>query len=706
MEIVAPAGSESGLRAAVLAGAGAVYLGLPFFGARAKAQNFQLEDLKQNIDFAHAFGTRVFITMNTLIKDSELDKAVELAEFAYDCGADAIIVQDIRFIERLKQKLPKMPLHASTQIGVHNAQGAKTLMDMGVRRVVLARETLPEDIRKIKETGVEIEFFVQGALCVSFSGNCYFSSLASSYSGNRGKCMQLCRKQYVFNNSKGYHLSAKDICLYSKLNELQNLGVDAIKIEGRMRSEEYVSQAVTVYKSGMPTKQAIDTLKDVFNRGNYCSAYIDDNSQFNIIYSKMQSNMGLFVGKISDKRQNTLLVKGYNPSIGDGYKILYKGKEVGGACEKNGNIVSDCKFKIGDELYRTYNGALKQQIKERELTQLLPIDVFVNAVAGNVPTVKISYNNEVVEVSGENCVDFAINKSITVDDVIKSFNKVAEFPFKPTIRVNVSENAFLPISTLNTLRRNAYLAMYEAIVKRNTPDRILQSPYKFNYNQFKGQGTMIMVDCDHISKEVESLIDYIVVNPKDYTNFSIPKTQKPVLLNLPITMRGNDIKIIEKAINRSEICAVISNNVYTFNLTDKPILLGTGHNVIGNCKFSHIRSYESDDVSGDNNFVYVYGNAPVMTLCHCPYGKCINCNGNDVLIDENGRNFTMRRYKVDHCYWQILNCVPHNLMVNRKTDYRNKFYDCTGLSSNEILQVLNDKFTNDFTRGNINKGLK
>ncbi|MDE7464706.1 MAG: U32 family peptidase, partial [Clostridiales bacterium] len=233
-----------------------MYLGLPMFGARAKAENFALETLKDEIDFAHVFGTKVFITLNTLIKDDEMAKALEMARIAFDSGADAAIVQDIRYIERLKSELPEFPLHASTQMGVHNADGAKMLIDMGIRRAVLSRETLPEDIPAIKRTGIEIEFFVQGALCVSFSGNCYFSSLASSYSGNRGKCIQLCRKPYTKGGERGYFLSAKDICLYDKLDSLKELGVDAIKIEGRMRSDEYVAQTVRVYKSNMTVAEA------------------------------------------------------------------------------------------------------------------------------------------------------------------------------------------------------------------------------------------------------------------------------------------------------------------------------------------------------------------------------------------------------------------------------------------------------------------
>lgn len=321
MQLVAPAGSFDALKAAVNSGADAVYLGMPQFGARAKARNFSDGELALAVEYAHMFGAKVFVTLNTLIKDGEMRAALDAAKRAYDCGADAAIVQDIRFIERVKRELPELALHASTQMGVHNADGAKAILDMGVKRAVLARETLPEDIADIKKTGIEIEFFVQGALCICFSGNCYFSSLASSYSGNRGKCMQLCRKKYDLHGKTGYFLSAKDICLYDKLDRLKALGVDAIKIEGRMRSTEYVARAVSVYKSSMPDAEANNALKEVFNRGDYCSAYFDNDAPHRIVYSAAQSNIGTHIGTVSAVKGNEISVGGFVPHAADGFKL-------------------------------------------------------------------------------------------------------------------------------------------------------------------------------------------------------------------------------------------------------------------------------------------------------------------------------------------------------------------------------------------------
>ncbi|MCH5162591.1 MAG: U32 family peptidase [Clostridiales bacterium] len=702
MQIVAPAGSKSGLRAAVNAGADAVYLGLPLFGARAKAENFPLETLKSEINFAHVFGTKVFITLNTLIKDDEMQTALDMAKRAYDCGADAAIVQDIRYIENLMRILPHFPLHASTQMGVHNADGAKVLLDMGIRRAVLSRETLPEDISEIKKTGIEIEFFVQGALCISFSGNCYFSSLASSYSGNRGKCMQLCRKQYIKDGKRGYFLSAKDICLYDKLDVLEKLGVDAIKIEGRMRSDEYVAQAVRVYKSNMPSDEARDALKAVYNRGDYCAAYIDGNGPFNVIYSKSQGNIGKSVGKISKVVGKRVVVNDFEAHQNDGFKILRNGEEIGGAHAVNGEISADCACKVGDELRRTHDGALSQKLLAFE--RKIDIDVSVDLAPEVPPVVTATAGAVSITHCGEHVPQIAKSCAIANEDVFRAFNKVSDTPFSPKLHINITGAPFLPVSALNELRRTAYAKLYSALAEANAPIRKKQAEYKLDYNKFDGHGAILLIDdAAVLTPDIVDKIDYIAIDPRDYGDFSVPDVGKPILLNAPITARGKDIDIIKSAIENVGIYGVISNNLYTLRLTDKPILLGTGHNIIGYTDFPHITSYEADKIEG---FAYMYGYAPMMTLCHCPYGKCINCDGYDELIDESNRKFKLRRYKLTHCYWQLLNCVPHDLR-NAAEKHKDRVYDCRGMSASDILCVLNgDRIDSSFTRGNINKGLK
>lgn len=700
MELVAPAGSFSALRAAVNCGANAVYLGMPNFGARAKAENFGVDTIKSAVEYAHLFGTKVFVTLNTLIKDGELSSALDLANIAFESGADAAIVQDLRFIKLLKRELPNFVLHASTQMGIHNEFGARALLDLGISRAVLARETLPDDIGKIKSTGIDVEFFVQGALCICFSGNCYFSSLASSYSGNRGKCMQLCRKPYFFGGEKGYFLSAKDLFLYDKLKLLETLGVDAIKIEGRMRSDEYVSQAVRTYKSAMTSDEAREALKSVFNRGNYCSAYLDKNAPFRVVYSKSQANIGKFIGRIDDVKKKTVCVRGFTPDDADGFKITRGGVEIGGASVNDGKIIADCDCKRGDELNRTFDGKLSRELSE--IKRKIAVAVDVKITNGELPRVTVSDGKKEFNVCGENVPQAARSRAIDADDVKRAFEKTGELPFDVTIRATVDDGLFMPVSALNELRRNAYEAVKRGRIDGYEVKKSVAEYRGVEYNKFAGRGTVLMVDgFDVLDDEILSAIDYVAINPRDYGKIDVRRISKPVLLNMPIVMRGDDEKILRRAVDMPEFDGVISNNLYTLKFTNKPILLGTGHNIIGKCELPHIGSFEADSKS--DGWTYVYGYAPIMTLCHCPYGKCIDCDGNDTLTDESGRKFAMRKYTLAHCYWQLSNCVPHDLI---SSVYDNKFYDCTGHDRKAIKRVLAGDIGNAYTRGNTNKGLK
>ncbi|MCH5351172.1 MAG: U32 family peptidase, partial [Clostridiales bacterium] len=704
MQLVAPAGNFEALRAAVINGADAVYIGMPKYGARAKADNFDLSEFERAVKFSHAYGVKIFATFNTLIKDGEMIDAVKSAAEAYRMGADAVIVQDLRFIKELKKSLPDLTLHASTQMGIHNADGAKALIDMGISRAVLSRETLPSDIPEIKKTGIDIEFFVQGALCICFSGNCYFSSLASSYSGNRGKCMQLCRKKYTFGNNTGYYLSAKDLCLYDDLNRLKELGVDAIKIEGRMRSAEYVAQSVRVYKSNMHSSVALEALKSVFNRGDYCNAYLDEGAPFRVLYPKSQANIGTHIGKIEKVSGKKLFVGGFRPSAGDGYKLMRGGIEVGGAAENNGEIIADCAVKQGDEIRRTFDGALSRELKQFD--KKIDINVRVELEADKKPTVSLCCGEVKVLVEGDDKIYSATGSGITNDDIIKAFNKTADYPFYPTIESDIVGAVFTPVSSLNALRRKSYDRLYSALYSR-LPVRKTQPPYALDYNKFEGNGKILAVnDLSALTPEILGKVDYVAFDPDDYGTVNqcdFSHIDKPILLNLPVTMRGGDKKVIESAISNAKIYGVISNNYYTLKLTNKPILLGTGHNIIGDCALPHITSFEADRVG--NGFAYAYGYAPVMTLTHCPYGKCINCKGEDVLTDEQRRVFRFHRYKVAHCYWQLLNCVPiYHAADKLKTN--NLYYDCRFLNASKIKKILDGDFSGEYTRGNMNKDLK
>ena len=315
VELLSPVGDFDCLKAAVQNGANCVYFGANLFSARAYAKNFNDEELKNAIEYCKIRGVKTNLTLNILIKDDELKQAFELAKKAYEFGIDAIIVQDLGLAKMLIKAFPDLPIHGSTQMSVHNLQGALELQELGFSRVVLSRELSIEEIEYIcQNSTIEIECFIHGALCISYSGQCLFSSIIGGRSGNRGTCAQGCRLPYelIENENtvldKGYLLSTRDLCSLDYIPRLINCGVTSFKIEGRMKSPEYVATVTKIYRkyidlalSGKP--YIIDetdrkNLMQVFNRGNFSSGHLDTHPNRNLIFTEKPNNMGLFLGQI------------------------------------------------------------------------------------------------------------------------------------------------------------------------------------------------------------------------------------------------------------------------------------------------------------------------------------------------------------------------------------------------------------------------
>ena len=279
MEILAPAGGPEALRAAVFAGADAVYLGGPAFGARANAKNFSREELAQAVEFCHSRGVRVHVTVNILLKDQELEEALDFVRFLCGLPVDAVLVQDVGLFSLLRERAPQLPLHASTQMSLHTPQGVKLLWELGASRVVLARELSLEEIREIRQAcPVELESFVHGALCMSVSGQCYFSALLGGRSGNRGSCAQPCRLPFAAPGGTGHDLSLKDLSFVEELGQLKQAGVCSAKIEGRMKRPEYVAAAVSACRRAAQGEavppQLLEDLQAVFSRSGFTQGYL------------------------------------------------------------------------------------------------------------------------------------------------------------------------------------------------------------------------------------------------------------------------------------------------------------------------------------------------------------------------------------------------------------------------------------------------
>jgi putative protease len=374
MELLAPAGSKESFKAAIAGGADAIYLGGKNFGARRLAENFTDSELKAAVKIAHEHGVKVYVTVNTLIKEGEIQPVFSYLDFLSSINADAVIIQD-RGILRIICENFSIPVHASTQMGIHSPEGAIWAQKNGVARIILARELHLDELQKIrKAVNLELEVFIHGALCYSFSGQCLFSSTLGGRSGNRGLCVQPCRKQYTLVDERGYLLSTADIFGVEALPDLLKIGVDGLKIEGRMRSPLYVYLTSNIYskaikraeegKAPLMTERERELLQVVFNRG-FCKGYLYED---NVMQRKYPGSRGLPLGKASSDGEK-LLAKADNLRLNDGV-TLYRGDEkVGGFVirtveKKDGFLVLSPPFRVPKGEYQLY------KTKDREFSSI------------------------------------------------------------------------------------------------------------------------------------------------------------------------------------------------------------------------------------------------------------------------------------------------------------------------------------------------
>lgn len=379
-ELLVPAGSMEPFIAAVENGADAVYVGGRLFNARMNAGNFDDETLRYALDYAHLRGVKVFVTMNTLIYDQEMDEALEYAEFLYHAGVDALIVQDLGLGSRIRQMLPDFPLHLSTQATVFDAEGVRIAGELGYERVVLSRELSLQEIEEAcQETGTDIEMFVHGALCICYSGQCQMSRYYGGRSGNRGACAQPCRLPYegrLDNGSKrsGHLMSPKDLCLIDDLGTLIDAGVYSFKIEGRMKSPEYVAVVTRIYRKYIDeylekgfyrvSPEDREALMQIFNRGGFTAGYLQGNPGKKLMSESIPKNQGISIGEVVSVRKGSTLVDvccDREPEMGDGIEIRPDGKLSGKAVS---NIISYRK-PLGNGVYRI--GDFKEPVNRGDL---------------------------------------------------------------------------------------------------------------------------------------------------------------------------------------------------------------------------------------------------------------------------------------------------------------------------------------------------
>jgi len=502
MKIVAPAGNMERFYAAVKAGAQEIYMGLKGFGARRNAENFTLEEYKEALDYAHKRGVKIFLTLNTIMMEKEMDFLYENLKALYEHGLDAVIVQDLGYFRYMKENFPDMEYHGSTQMTVGNHIEAEYLRKIGFKRVVLPREMTFEEIKKIREnSSIELEIFVSGALCVCYSGNCYMSSFIGSRSGNRGMCAQPCRKEYTDSKgNKGYFLSPKDQLLgYDEIQELKKIGIESIKIEGRMKDPNYVFETVEYYYQMINEKKAEERVSEIFNRG-YSKGYFNgaDSSLINKNYSyNLGKEIGLIFGRELKLKDRVILGDGITylskdfEKLGGGYlnKIEVKSsKEARKTAEAGETIFLKDVPRGSKYIFRSFAKEVNDDIenKLKRYDQKLDITGEFFGNLGEKPVLILeAVNNHGKKIKvkklGENEIEAAAKRAATTEEIIEKLKETGDSTFNITnIVCHISEGIFLPVSVIKSLRRAASMELEELIIesyRRKTGNRY-QLPYE------------------------------------------------------------------------------------------------------------------------------------------------------------------------------------------------------------------------------------
>lgn len=761
VEILSPAGSIDALKSAVANRADAVYLGLEQFNARLKADNFSTQNLKEWVEFCHLYGVKVYVTINTLIKQKEVPLIDNLLICCENSGVDAIIITDLAVVAKAHKLCPSVALHASTQMGVHNYLGAKFLQELGFSRVVLSRECRLEDIKEIKQhTNLEIEYFVHGALCVSFSGGCLLSSIASGNSGNRGLCLQPCRKEYTesLTGKTGYLLSPKDQCLIEEIKQLVEAGVDSLKIEGRLKSAEYVGVVTAKYRKAVDgfaiSTEDISEIKRVFNRGGFSKGY-SFTDKGKILYTKSQNNIGERIGEIINSTKSKdyfkLEIKSdFELKNGDGVKIFRQDSEVGGfeisIIEKNKNcykVYSKYPFSRGDIVSITTDTALQKKYN----VDIMPkIKVDLNCTIFNTQVkIEAKTNNHIFNYLEICNFEVAKNSITSIDEIKNQFNKTGGTPFEfSDIQVEMEEKLFIPKSIVNNIRRNLIEFLKVEIIKVNTP-------VKKEKTEFAGQNYILnfnekykIKSYDNSDIVIADKIDFDGLNCKsttkivlNYNNFdkiilNYAKNHNNLYLKLPKIAMKADLEVILKFMEKlPKSVGIYAENYYQYYLaviTDRPIIGGLGLNiynresvqVLGLKSFvvsSELTKSEINDI-GLSCSVFTFGYLPVMYFCHCPIKhftgcNCNNCKYNDYILSDKYGEYKVRRIKVVNCYFEMLNSSCHAIAKNQ---LGKNMFSCIDISVLEnSVQSVNNYLNNPcfifdnsikLTKGQFLRGIK
>ncbi len=726
IELLAPAGDMLSLKSAVNSGCNAVYLGGKNFNARSSANNFSNEELEEIVDYCALRNVKVFLTVNTLYKESELEMLFEFLNKMYTIGIHAFIVQDIGVGMFIKKYFPKVALHASTQMNAHSLNDVLYLESIGFDRVILARELTISEITEIKgKAKIEIEVFGHGALCVSYSGQCLMSSFIGGRSGNRGKCAGTCRLQFDLLDEnhnplhRGYLLSTKDLHALSHINELKKIGVNSIKLEGRMKSYEYVGQITKTYRQAIDgltiTEKEYDNIKQIFNRGGSLSTgYLENKKSIEMMSIETPKSTGVLIGEVIEydnfREMCTIALK-KDVIAGDGIEIwTTKKPHVGCAINKPAGAKDKIKVKIkgeintGDKVYRSYDKSLIDSLKHvhKDVRQEV-INGSIKAVLGEKIELIFWNDNVLVSTFGD-VVERAEKAPLTAEKILEKISKTGGTPFKVDFKNNIiDEDIYVNVSSLNNLRRVAIDLLEKKIIenvkreKVSIESNLLTSNFKetdentakyitLQISNFKNFNEIIKIKpfriyveyCKDIKKDLNK---YLLIAKEEGVEFyiALPKISKNEtereLLTFISELEKLEIYVDGFLVSNYGQLKLFDNKkygiVYDYNL-----------NVFNHLSLEHLTTNNrvatlSPELSINdlnqfaNEFteVIIHGKLPMMITEQCPVGLYIGEKQNTKYCKQRYHNKTYKlsdrmeeKYNIkcncDFCFAEILANKP------------------------------------------------
>lgn len=709
IELLAPAGNYSAFVGAVNAGADAVYLAGKMFGARAYADNFGDEELLRALDYAHIHGSKIYMTVNTLLKNKEIDLLCDYIAPFYKEGLDGCIIQDMGVFRVLKDNFPGMELHASTQMTVSSMEGAKYLKNKGFDRIVLSRELKAGEIQEITRIGIDTECFIHGSMCYCYSGQCLYSSLVGGRSGNRGRCAQPCRLKYSYNGKEGYYLSLKDMCTVNMLPEVIKLGIHSYKIEGRMKHESYAAGVTSIYR------KYIDRILS-----NPDKEYLVDKEDLEIL-----SNLYI------------------RSEIGSGYYTKDRGK----------NMIT---FNLPS--YAKTDDTLIKEISDRfcfENKALVNASADFKKGQNSEMTIMSQSGDKVYKETGD-IVSPALKMPVTKEDAIKKLGKTGDSLFRfANLSVSVDEDAFIPVGRINELRRNAlegYKNMILSEYKRKVPDSFIKPSYE-TYNKKNISSKVIYFAGDADTARILSYLGVACCCIPLYDYVEDLKFDE-IYIELPEVVRNENIPEIEEIlrkvfknpclkgfyVNQYDSLALIKEFV-TLNSLDlsKYEICGDIHlykfnNVSfdGECDYYTVPlELKIDELKHlDLSFgeMFIYGKYPLMNTANCILNTASECrkykpsNDYKYLKDRYGKDILVKTHcKQKICYNTLYNCVPtslHNCFDKIKdlkiSRYQIRFTDEDESRIKEVIALFeslingqaSDNVSYEYTNGHSFRGVE